>query len=234
MTPSVHVLGIRHHGPGSARAVRAALANLQPDCVLIEGPAELNGVLPFAASSQMRPPVAGFVYLNDEPKHATFDPFASFSPEWIALRYAFDNDRVVRFIDLPAADRLSRNSSSGDVDEESEAWSAPSVDPIAALPELAGYEDAEAWWEDVIEHRLANEPRKSSESSATRWPNCEPRTTSPIRTTTDARQQCARPYAPRRKNRSRPSPLFAVRGMRPCWNRLAFPRSRPTPSGCED
>lgn len=158
MTPTVHVLGIRHHGPGSARAVRAALAKLQPDCVLIEGPAELNDVLLFAASDQMRPPVAGFVYLNDEPKHATFDPFASFSPEWIALRYALDSGKVVRFIDLPAADRLSHNAFSGDDDEEARAWPAPSVDPIAALAELAGYEDAEAWWEDVIEHRLDNDP----------------------------------------------------------------------------
>jgi hypothetical protein len=32
------ILGIRHHGPGSARSVVAELDRLQPAMVLIEGP----------------------------------------------------------------------------------------------------------------------------------------------------------------------------------------------------
>ena len=39
-TAQVRVLGIRHHGPGSARALLRALAELEPDTVLIEGPAD--------------------------------------------------------------------------------------------------------------------------------------------------------------------------------------------------
>lgn len=34
------LLGVRHHGPGSARAVRAALEAARPSAVLIEGPPE--------------------------------------------------------------------------------------------------------------------------------------------------------------------------------------------------
>src|SRR5690606_41719112 len=41
-TDRVHVLGVRHHGPGSARAVRAELERLRPDAVLIEGPPEAD------------------------------------------------------------------------------------------------------------------------------------------------------------------------------------------------
>ena len=37
--------GIRHHGPGSARSVRAALAEQRPDVVLIEGPPEAEAVV---------------------------------------------------------------------------------------------------------------------------------------------------------------------------------------------
>ena len=37
---AVHLLGIRHHGPGSARHVREALEELGPDIILIEGPPE--------------------------------------------------------------------------------------------------------------------------------------------------------------------------------------------------
>ena len=55
---SVHFLGIRHHGPGSARAVATALAELRPDVVLIEGPPEADKVVELAGSEEMEPPVA--------------------------------------------------------------------------------------------------------------------------------------------------------------------------------
>ena len=35
-----HFFGIRHHGPGCARSLLQALAQLQPDCLLVEGPPE--------------------------------------------------------------------------------------------------------------------------------------------------------------------------------------------------
>ena len=40
----VHVLGIRHHGPGSARSVLAELDRLQPAAVVIEGPADADAL----------------------------------------------------------------------------------------------------------------------------------------------------------------------------------------------
>src|SRR6266567_7219805 len=51
-----HLLGIRHHGPGSARAVAAALPEIAPDLVLVEGPPEGDAVLELAADPGMRPP----------------------------------------------------------------------------------------------------------------------------------------------------------------------------------
>ena len=41
----VDVYGVRHHGPGSARAVRAALEEQPPDLVLIEGCPELDAIV---------------------------------------------------------------------------------------------------------------------------------------------------------------------------------------------
>jgi pheromone shutdown protein TraB len=52
----VALLGVRHHGPGSARAVAAALEQYRPDAVLIEGPAEADALLGFAADRDMVPP----------------------------------------------------------------------------------------------------------------------------------------------------------------------------------
>lgn len=43
--PPVRVLGVRHHGPGSARALVAALEAYRPDCVLVEGPADADDLL---------------------------------------------------------------------------------------------------------------------------------------------------------------------------------------------
>ena len=103
----VTVLGIRHHGPGSARAVAAALDELKPDCVLIEGPPEGDELIALAAHPAMRPPVALLAYADAEPSRAAFWPFAEFSPEWVAMRFAVDAAIPVRFIDLPAAQRFA-------------------------------------------------------------------------------------------------------------------------------
>ncbi|MFF2811755.1 DUF5682 family protein [Streptomyces sp. NPDC058000] len=101
------LLGVRHHGPGSARAVRAALEQCAPRAVLIEGPAEADDLVPLAAHPEMRPPVALLAHAVDDPGRAAFWPLAAFSPEWVALRWALEHDVPVRFIDLPAAHTLA-------------------------------------------------------------------------------------------------------------------------------
>src|SRR5215813_14752023 len=107
MDARAHLFGIRHHGPGSAASLIAALARLDPAVVLIEGPSDANDLLRFAALPGMRPPVALLVHAADEPKLASFFPFASFSPEWRALLWALKRERPVRFIDWPAAHALA-------------------------------------------------------------------------------------------------------------------------------
>ena len=142
----VHVLGIRHHGPGSARAVATALAELAPDLVLIEGPPELDAVAPLAAAHGMRPPVAGLVYAVDAPATASFYPMAVFSPEWVALRWAIEHGREVRFLDLPANVALV-------LEDENDSDAEPPMDPIRTLATTAGFDDPERWWEDAVELR---------------------------------------------------------------------------------
>src|SRR5215207_8788221 len=98
---SVHVFGIRHHGPGSARSLGAALDALAPDVVLVEGPPDADALLALAGDAAMRPPVALLLYVPDEPRRAVYYPFAIFSPEWQALHFALTNGIPARFIDLP-------------------------------------------------------------------------------------------------------------------------------------
>ena len=104
----VAVLGIRHHGPGSARSVVTELDRLQPEAVLIEGPADAADVLPLAADPDMVPPVALLAYAPDAPRVSAFWPYAVFSPEWQALAWAAAHRVPARFCDLPAATVLAR------------------------------------------------------------------------------------------------------------------------------
>jgi hypothetical protein len=157
-TVSPVLLGVRHHGPGSARAVRRALAAYRPDVVLIEGPPEADALVPLAGAESMRPPVAllGYPAATGAVKRsrAAFWPFAEFSPEWQALRWAVGQGVAVRFMDLPLAHRFGEEAAEVGTEEPSLVDETERFDPIGALAAAAGYDDPERWWEDVIEHRL--------------------------------------------------------------------------------
>ncbi|MFF8935113.1 DUF5682 family protein [Streptomyces paradoxus] len=166
------LLGVRHHGPGSARAVRAALEEVRPRIVLIEGPPEADALIPLAVDEEMRPPVALLAHAVDEPGRSAFWPLAGFSPEWIALRWALEHDVPARFIDLPATHTLAWGRQEDEAGAEGERPPAAEVppegdtgpastelriDPLGVLADAAGYDDPERWWEDVLEHRGAEE-----------------------------------------------------------------------------
>lgn len=121
----VTVLGVRHHGPGSARSVAAALEEIAPDIVLVEAPTDADPLLPMAVSAGMEPPVALLAYAADDPSVASFWPMAVFSPEWQAIRYAAERGLPVRGIDVPAAWSLARRP------PPSKAPADPRADPDA-------------------------------------------------------------------------------------------------------
>ncbi|HEV7757930.1 MAG TPA: DUF5682 family protein, partial [Acidimicrobiales bacterium] len=167
MAAEVVVLGIRHHGPGSARAVADALDQVRPDVVLIEGAPELDAVVALVASPGMRPPVAGLVYSPEQTRKAAFYPLAVFSPEWVAAQWALRHGVEVHFADLPAAHQLALDDRDPPEDEDEQDDDAPDpgdpkdlgdpadpgADPIAVLAAAAGFDDPERWWEDAVEHR---------------------------------------------------------------------------------
>ncbi|WP_433658667.1 DUF5682 family protein [Nocardia sp. CA-128927] len=134
------VFGIRHHGPGSARSLRLALEAFQPDAILIEGPADADPLVGYVATEGMAPPVALLAYVPDAPAKAAFWPYAVFSPEWQALRYAAEHGVPVKFCDLPATMVLAAEEEPGD-----------RFDPLTELAAAGGYDDAERWWDAVVE-----------------------------------------------------------------------------------
>jgi len=158
---SHHVFGIRHHGPGSARALCTALGALAPDVLLVEGPPDANDVLSLLADERLVPPVALLVHALDNPERAAFYPFAVFSPEWQALQYAVRSSIPARFIDLPCAHTLAPRAPAQqektveapeqEIDAEEQALRD---DPIGSLAEAAGYRDRERWWDLQVEQRV--------------------------------------------------------------------------------
>ena len=140
--------GVRHHGPGSAAALVAALDELRPARVLIEGPADATPLLGRLGDPAMKPPVALLAYPVGDPARTAFWPFAEFSPEYQAVRWALAHDVPVEFIDLPSAAQFDRPAD--DVHRR--------TDPIAELAAAAGYEDGESWWADLVEQNPAPGP----------------------------------------------------------------------------
>src|SRR5688500_1988645 len=109
-----HLFGIRHHGPGSARSLGRALAELQPDLVLIDGAPAADAVLPLASHSGPAPPGALLIHVPDLPRQAVLYPFAVYSPEWRAIQHALRARVPVRFIDLPQWLRMAPEEIAGD------------------------------------------------------------------------------------------------------------------------
>lgn len=177
---SISVFGIRHHGPGCARSLRAALEELEPDIVLVEGPPDAQEVLPLLIAEGMKPPVALLIYAPEKPAQAVYYPFATFSPEWQALNYALARGLPARFMDLPQAFQLGKEEEEGDTPDippglegespeaapsnqvatgpdeatgEQEATQPKEEDPLDLLARAAGYSDYELWWERQVEQR---------------------------------------------------------------------------------
>jgi hypothetical protein len=173
------ILGIRHHGPGSARSVLAELERLRPDALLVEGPSDASNLIGLIGDPGMRPPVALLVYAPEEPRVATFYPLAEFSPEWVALRWALERGIPVRFIDLAAGVQFAvakaelerrmeearaavaagapaeATAGAGEASEPAPAEVVVRSDPLSELARAAGDGDAdgERFWDRLVESR---------------------------------------------------------------------------------
>lgn len=151
---AVHILGIRHHGPGSAKGVKSFLEELKPDIVLVEGPPEADAMLQWVSHEGLKPPVALLCYQPDEPEKSVFYPFAEFSPEWQAILYARKQSIHVRFMDLPAGNQVALNTVE---DEEDAELQEPVRSPFSFFSDAAGFTDSETWWEHTFEYRVDND-----------------------------------------------------------------------------
>lgn len=156
------VFGIRHHGPGSAKNLKRALEHYQPDAMLVEGPPDANGIIPYMADFGLKPPVAILLYNPKDLSQAAYFPFAKFSPEWQAILYALKRNISVEFMDLPHSMNFTLDKLEAAPEQqltldifkdEPQTLDAPIIkDPLSHMASIAGYQDSERWWEVTFEH----------------------------------------------------------------------------------
>ncbi|MFF2860837.1 DUF5682 family protein [Streptomyces rubiginosohelvolus] len=106
------LIGVRHHAPSLAAALPALLDAANPDVLLVELPAEFQPWLGWLAHEKTEAPVALAAVPAAGPgaspageRGPAFYPFADFSPELVALRWAARNGVPAVACDLPLADR---------------------------------------------------------------------------------------------------------------------------------
>lgn len=163
----LRVLGIRHHSPACARLVAHVIERERPRHVLIEGPADMNDrmaelSLPHAL------PIAIFTYLREANapgeqlprRHASWTPFCSYSPEWVAIREGHRHGAQVRFCDLPAWDPVfsgqkNRYADTHPEDEARVVQGRPlGLRYVEALCARYGVDDMDTLWDHLFEGPL--------------------------------------------------------------------------------
>ncbi|MGW6397534.1 DUF5682 family protein [Streptomyces sp. NPDC055134] len=134
-----YLIGVRHHAPSLAAVVPRLLDEAAPDVLLVELPAETQELLPWLAHEETVAPVALAAVLDGEGESGpAFYPFADFSPELAALRWAARNGVPVVACDLPLAER---------------AWREPQVPRPAEHPHRPGGGDRPRL-DDAVRGRL--------------------------------------------------------------------------------
>jgi hypothetical protein len=167
----IRLLGVRHHGPGSARAVLQSLRQFQPDQIALEMPGDAVDLLPWIGDESLVPPVALLLYPRDRAEQGVFFPLAEFSPEWQCLKYAHAQSIPIQPIDLPIANRIAVEDAMATAESlrtesphvasspENDGPRQPATDPpetyrgdpIGRLAAAAGCTDGEQWWEHQVE-----------------------------------------------------------------------------------
>ncbi|RKH15334.1 hypothetical protein D7V97_00580 [Corallococcus sp. CA053C] len=150
---------VRHHSPRTTAVLQRWLEKVKPEVVLVEGPCDATGMVDVLCDAQTRPPVAILGYRTDGTPASSLWPFAAYSPEYQALRWARANGARVEFIDIPVGVSLAvdRDAPGLGIEAEVAAEGAPvsvSEDAVPLTDAFArsqGYRSFEEFWEAAFE-----------------------------------------------------------------------------------
>jgi hypothetical protein len=109
---------VRHHSIAASFHLLNALEQRKPKIIFIEMTEEAQDLIPYIVDKDTTPPIAVFGFFKDDnnvlglngvitastdipAKFQAWYPFLSYSPEYVALKYAQEHKIPVYFIDLP-------------------------------------------------------------------------------------------------------------------------------------
>jgi Family of unknown function (DUF5682) len=141
------LIGIRHHSPMLAAAVPRLLDSASPDLVFVELPEELQPWLQWLGAEDLVSPVALAAARRDG-QGLVFYPYADFSPELAAVRWARAHGVAVQAFDLPVG--LAVDDDAAGRTRLAPPTRAPLTD---ALRRAAGADDADELWDRLVEAR---------------------------------------------------------------------------------
>ncbi|KQO83437.1 hypothetical protein ASF29_00950 [Rhizobium sp. Leaf262] len=141
------VIGVRHHSPACAKLVRRTIEDHAPAFVLIEGPADFNPHIEDLRLAHQLPLAIFSFHATHRRTLASYSPFCSYSPEWVALQTAWSTGATPLFCDLPAwhpdfGDRTNRYA-------DPHGKRAAAVEQAAA--NALGEEGRDAFWDAIAE-----------------------------------------------------------------------------------
>lgn len=147
-----YLIGVRHHSAALSVAMPELLAAADPRAVLVELPAEFAEWLPWLATEATTAPVA----LSGAGKDGglAFYPFADFSPELVAIRWAIRHGVEVRPCDLPLSMRGDYQGNAA------ESWL------VGALRQKVSGRESEDLWDRLVEAPAPGQPAEAVRRAA--------------------------------------------------------------------
>jgi hypothetical protein len=148
----MHVFGVRHLSPSASHHLLAFLEDIKPLAVLVEGPSDVSHLIESITSPFSEPPLAVMVYTDSPPVRTLLLPYAAYSPEYAALRWAVQRGVHCRFIDLPARVLLAIHERNDFKDPSNR--DEPTAGLYANIAARNGFGNYDDYWESVFEHNM--------------------------------------------------------------------------------
>src|SRR5262249_45418565 len=105
----IYLAPVRHHSPACGHYVAALIREIRPRRVLIECPVDFEPLIPLLLDEETRPPVAIVAFPQKGPQandfSASYYPFSTHAPEFVALKEGAAVGAEIRFIDLASNHR---------------------------------------------------------------------------------------------------------------------------------
>ena len=148
----MHLFPVRHHSPRASHVLTAFLDAAQPELVLVEGPTDATPLIDIVADEGTLPPVAILGFRTDGTPGSSLWPFASYSPEYVAIRWAKRHGQRAAFIDIPTGTALAHQDDDGESHGDEVVDDEPLTPGVSArCAEKTGFRSFEEFWEASFE-----------------------------------------------------------------------------------